>query len=377
MLRFDTLFDALTDGILVNDEAGNILYMNPAAKKMLEISAASMKTLNACELLCRRLFSSGLEPCAKRCPLRGTVRPEAGAVTFSGRHGPKSGFHWSDFHINRTEDWRHLRVRCMRAPGDLLGLGSEERRFTVIEDASAEMELAERKEGWRLMAAHDLRSPLTSVLAGLQLLQMLPPGAPLADRERRSMDVAVRSCQRMAELLDLFLAVAKLDEGRMPVDRRAVALAPLARKAAEEQAPLAEAKGVAIKVSGASGLTAWADPGLLARVLQNLLNNAVKFSPDKGRIEVSVAASEGRATLAVRDEGPGIPADDLPLIFDRFYQAKAHREGKLKGVGLGLTFCREAVKAMGGSVAAASRPGQGAEFTVRLPLASAGPASRV
>lgn len=368
MVRLDPLFDELTDGICISDGDGNILYMNPAAKRMMDVPEPAKETLNTCQLLCGRLFASGSEACAAHCALRDRGSAQK-SVTFAGRHGPRSSFEWKNFNIRRFDRWGHLRVRCLKGSGRLLGLGDEDRHFTLIEDASVEMEFSRRKEDWRLMVAHDLRSPLTNVQATLLLLQEMAAGEPLGAKEKELLAGSLRSCQRITELLDLFLDIAKLDSGVMPVDKKDAALHSLVRKAVDEQAAAAGAKKIKIEIEIGNEILVRVDPELAYRVVQNILNNAIKFTPEGGRVTLRAApAAEGMTALSITDTGPGIAPDDLPLIFDRFYQARARREGKIQGNGLGLTFCREALGAMGGSIEVRSQPGAGSTFIVQLPV---------
>jgi signal transduction histidine kinase len=285
-------------------------------------------------------------------------------VSFVGRHGPRTSFDWKGFQVNRRERWAQLRVRCLK------GSAPDERHLIVIEDAAVELELAKRKEDWRRMVAHDLRSPITSVLAALLLLKEKPAGEGLDAKEANLLDVSVRSCRRLTELLDLFLDVAKLDEGVMPVSKKAVALLPLVREAVAEQSALAASKRVSVDVAMDAELAVLADEELLSRAVRNLLNNGIKFTHKDGRITIRAERAEaGAITLSVEDTGSGIAPADLPSLFDRFYQASARREGRIQGNGLGLTFCREALKAMGGEIGVRSEVGKGSEFVVRLPAA--------
>ena len=363
----EQLFDKLSDGICVSDAEGRILYMNPAAKRMVGAEETPPAGGVLCDQLCGRLYGSGSEDCAASCPLRVADNDDQ-AVTFKGRFGPQTVFEWRDFHISRREAWRNLRVRCQRLRTAIPDSQESEKHFTIIEDATAEMDLQKHIEDWRSMMAHDLRLPLTSVHAALQVLREIPAGQGLTSKEGELMAISVRSCQRMMELLDLYLDVAKLDSGAMPVKAAAVRVADLARKAAAEQAALAASRRIAVTVDVPAEAAVRADEDLLFRVVGNLLNNALKFTPEGGRVEIRwTSRSPGSAALSVKDSGPGIDPQDLPFIFDRFYQAKARREGRIRGNGLGLTFCREALKAMGGAIEVATVPGAGSEFTLTLP----------
>jgi signal transduction histidine kinase len=193
-------------------------------------------------------------------------------------------------------------------------------------------------------------------------------------RERQLLEIGSRSCRRMIELLDLYLDIAKLDASMMPVDLKPIVLLDEVFVCVEEQESLVKERCVKVVIDVDPDLKVSADRDLLPRVIQNLLNNAVKFSPQDG--EVTVAArrqGDGRIVLTVEDRGPGIAADDLLLIFDRFHQAKARQQGKTQGTGLGLTFCREAMRAMHGEIDVDSRPGRGSRFFLIFPPVGEGP----
>lgn len=236
------------------------------------------------------------------------------------------------------------------------------------QNAGIATELSRRKEEWRRMIAHDLRSPLSNILAVLQVINEIPKDRGFNDNEKELIEISLRSGRRMTELLDLFLDIAKLDEGVMPVNKRTIPILPIVRTTIEEQSIVAKSKRVSISVSCAETTTAWTDPELLGRVIQNLLNNSLKFTPDSGHIMIEVKnLPQNTISISVKDTGSGISPEGLSSLFDRFYQAQARREGRIQGNGLGLTFCREAIRTLGGDIRVQSEPGTGSEFTVTLP----------
>jgi signal transduction histidine kinase len=243
-----------------------------------------------------------------------------------------------------------------------------DKRLTIIEDATAERDLERHKEDWRNMIAHDLRNPLTNIFGTLRLLEDETPEGTFSPEETRMLGAAVRACRRMLELLNLYLDVAKLDAGLMTPHEEDVDLAELAKRAADEQEVAAREKGVALVASVAPGTAARADAALLSRVVQNLLGNALKFTGKGGRVEIAARrTADGGVELCVTDNGRGIPAEDFPRIFDRFYQSESRHAGRTEGTGLGLTFCREAVMAMKGRIYVQSIPGLGTQFVISLP----------
>jgi signal transduction histidine kinase len=367
MDTLDELFGRVSDGVCVSDAQGQVIYANAAARRMLDISGDE-RDVRLCDRLCRRLSDCGPGNCAERCPLLEPDSKEQGA-TFEGRYGPKTVYAWKEAGPSRLEQWKSLHVRCLRVPGSTADGEKSERHLTLIEDAAAQAAREQSSEEWREMIAHDLRSPLANIYGVLKSLEDIPAGKPLHPSEKGLLDVSLRACARMAELLDLFLELAQFDAGAVPVHLKNIPLLDLVKKCVEEQTVAAQVGGVEVKVSIAEDLRVLADAALLSRVVQNLLNNALKFTLQDGKVTISAAEEDGAVTLRVRDTGSGIAPEHIPFLFDRSYQAKARREGKIKGNGMGLTFCREALRAMGGSIAAKSEPGVGSEFIVSLPPA--------
>lgn len=364
----DPLLGELADGVCMADGSGRILYLNAAAERLLEVPLDEARGKSLCDLLCGHLALSGTGECAaERCPLR---EGRQKAATFLGRYGPKFSFEWRQPHIRRVERWKDLRVRAMSLATPWLDSEEAEKCFAIVEDVSAEVELERRKEDWRKMIAHDLRSPLLSLYANLRVIEAVPAGTALGAQERGLVDLSVRACRKILELLNLYLDVSKLEAGLMPVSARELPLLGLAAACAAELSPLARSRNIQVAVEVPADSRVRADPALLARVVQNLLDNALKYTREGGRVVLKGVGEEGpMAGLSVEDDGIGIAPEDLPLIFDRFYQARARREGRIQGNGLGLTFCWEAMKAMGGEIAVRSKLGSGSEFVIRLPRA--------
>ncbi|HVO13524.1 MAG TPA: ATP-binding protein [Vicinamibacteria bacterium] len=214
--------------------------------------------------------------------------------------------------------------------------------------------------------AHDLRTPLTRLRG-------------IAEEALRSQDPAARSealarcveeAERLAETLDTLLDVSEAETGVMALRREPIDVAVLLRDAAELYADVAEEKGVALAVRAPEGLRVPGDPRRLRQVLANLLDNAVKYTPRGGHVEVSAQAVPGAVAIAVQDDGIGIPGHELPRIFDRLYRADQSRTER--GLGLGLSLARAIVRAHDGEITVASSPGRGSTFTATLP--AAGPA---
>jgi signal transduction histidine kinase len=160
------------------------------------------------------------------------------------------------------------------------------------------------------------------------------------------------------------LTLARLDQ-EAALEREQVDLGALIREVVDAVEPLVQAKQLTLASDTAGAVAVDGNPMHLKRLAINLIDNAIKFTPAHGRVEIGVGARDAHAILRVTDSGPGIPPADLPHIFDRFFRGKARDES---GNGLGLSLCREIVRLHGGAITAANRIGEGCEFVVTLPL---------
>jgi signal transduction histidine kinase len=368
-----SLFDHVNDGICIADAGGKVLYLNEAARRLLETSGQPKTAGNICEFLCDKLEVQAGRHAAAGCPLRDPAR-ETKAVTFLGRHGPHAAFNWNADRLNRAERWKDIRVRCLKTslPAD----GSDqELHLVVMENAAPEMDLKRHRADWRNMIAHDLRAPLTSIFAALRLLEEIHPRQAKGPQEQDTqlVEMSVKACRRMMELLDLYLDVARLDADAMRAKLEDLELRPLVVEALDEQRALAAANGIAISNDVPPGLKARVDSELLGRVVGNLVNNAIKYNVQGGALTIAASSDDSGVRLSFKDTGRGIDPKDLPFIFDRYYQAEARRAGRIQGNGLGLTFCKEALELMDGSIAAESEKGKRTEFVVALRGAEAKP----
>jgi signal transduction histidine kinase len=162
--------------------------------------------------------------------------------------------------------------------------------------------------------------------------------------------------------------ISEAESGTMQLRREPVRLTDVAARAVDLYRDVAEAKGVALNVEGMTGgdVVVNADPTRLQQVAANLIDNAVKYTPSGGRVDIEVRRDGPLAILSVRDTGPGIPADELPRIWDRLFRGDASRSER--GLGLGLSLVKAITEAHGGTVDVRSEPGRGSTFTVSLPL---------
>jgi signal transduction histidine kinase len=222
------------------------------------------------------------------------------------------------------------------------------------------------KDEFVALISHDLRTPLTSIIGYVELsLEDVPP--PLDDERRGYLQIVSRSSERLLRLVDDLLFVARLQAGRLILERSDLDLCTIAAQAAQEARPRAEAKQLELEFIGGSPVMIEGDKGRLFQLLDNLISNAIKFTPEGGRVEVRVAPSGGMAMLEVSDTGIGLGPDEAELVFDRFFRSSRVVAQQLPGTGLGLFIARAIVGAHAGTIVASTRDEGGTTFHVELP----------
>lgn len=227
-------------------------------------------------------------------------------------------------------------------------------------------EIQDLRANFTSMLVHDLRGPLTAIRGYLDLFEFGAPGS-LVEKQQRYLHKMRVGCERMLGLIGEILDISKLEAGRLSLEPRAVDLAALVADVLDRLGPVARQKAIGLDARGAAGpVPLVADPGRLEQVLMNLVGNALKFTPDGGAVAVEIADLGGEVEVAVRDTGPGIAPEEMPLLFEPFVQTKVGRAAK-GGTGIGLVVSRHLVEAHGGRIWAESEPGRGARFAFRLP----------
>ncbi len=248
-----------------------------------------------------------------------------------------------------------------------------ERSWAHIERVRATAALREadqRKDEFLATLAHELRNPLAPICNGLAILRRRPTGGDSV----RVWEMMERQTAHMVRLIDDLLDVARVSRGKVELKKERLTLRSAMESAVEISRPVIEAQGHVLIVDiPDEPLVLEADPVRISQVVSNLLHNAAKFTPSGGRIVLSAERDRAEAVIHVVDTGVGIPQGMLPRVFDLFTQVGHTIDRAKGGLGIGLSLARQLVEMHGGSITAASPgPGQGSDFTVRLPLAGAG-----
>lgn len=234
-------------------------------------------------------------------------------------------------------------------------------------------ELNRLRDDFVASVSHEFRTPLTSILGYLELV--LEDASELRTENRESLEVVNRNAERLLRLVNDLLFVAQIESATLPLEHGEVPLESVARECLRSAEPLADAGDVELSLAAAPVPAIDGDRERLVQLLDNLVTNAVKFTPAGGQVEVELRQEGARALISVSDSGVGIPPADLEQLFERFFRASNATRGASTGTGLGLTIAKAIAEAHGGRISVQSTEGVGSTFTVELPLAAAAAAA--
>jgi signal transduction histidine kinase len=239
------------------------------------------------------------------------------------------------------------------------------------------LDITERRRAEKLkdeffaLVSHELRTPLTSMVGYLELLSH--DAGDEAERQR-CVEVSLRNTRRLNRLVDDLLFMAQLESGALPLKIGEVDLADIVSEAVEAATPRAKERGLELKVTRDPELECWGDRDRLAQAIDNLISNALKFTPPGGTIAVHAGRNNGRIRLEVSDTGLGIPAGEQAKLFQRFFRGETASAEAIPGIGLGLTITKAIVEGHGGQISVDSEEGRGTSFCINLPVKVEAPA---
>jgi PAS domain S-box-containing protein len=345
--RLQALIKSSRDGVMLIGMDGRVLVFNTTAHTMLALSGQADDWLD-------RPVTEALAPLRHTSPLAVQALVKETRRVRSGDETAGEG----EFEVSpRKIHWLNLPVMAGPAP-----LG----RLLVFRDVTEERLLGKVRDDLTHTMVHDLRNPLGAIFSALIMLRS---DESLDLLQREVVEIAVASVRHLMALVNSILDIARLENAEVPLKLHPASLAALADELAQEQKSLLADKSLALQSDVPADLPLVnVDLDLIRRVLQNLIGNAIKFTPPGGRVLLRAAANGINArqlTVAVQDTGPGIP-DGLK---DRLFQKFVTGRKKESGNGLGLAFCKLAVERHGGHIWVESEPGQGATFYFTLPVA--------
>jgi signal transduction histidine kinase len=337
-----SLIDATLDGICLTDADGEVLISN----KPLRVMALEL----------------GL-------PLTGTV-PER-LLAIADR-------------MTEPDRYRERMLALADAPGDVsidefevAGTGrvfrgytfpvERGRRIWTLREVTADRELDRMRDAFVATVSHELRTPLTSISGFLEMME--DEEHALGDAGRQYLDVIRRATERLHALVEDLLLIAQIEAKRIELDLERVDLSDVAKRACVAARPAAAEKRIDLGVVADHPPAVLADERRLNQVVDNLVSNAVKFTPEGGTVTIAVGADSAGARLSVTDTGIGVPEDEQKQVFSRFFRASTATRRAIPGTGLGLAICHALIEQHGGSIEFRSREGQGTEVVVTLPPA--------
>jgi two-component system phosphate regulon sensor histidine kinase PhoR len=336
--RLQTLLSSLFVGVVVVAPDRTVRMMNHAAGRILDAS----ETMSEGRPFAEAVRHPGILPFIDAW-LKGEG-PAPQDVTVPSREGD----------------------RTVRLSGTLVRYRGETGADALItlRDVTEERRLSQVKSDFVSNASHELRTPLTSVRGYIEAyLDALRQGEAA---DPAFLDTALSNSLRMERLIDDLLELSRAESGAARPEREEISLRSFLARIGEQHRPAAEQAGKTLATAPGEG-TFRADPRTLALAVSNLVDNAVKYGKDGGRIEVSGTIDGRDCVIEVADDGPGIPAEHLPRLFERFYRVDKGRSRELGGTGLGLSIARHIVESHGGTIRVKSRLGEGTRFTIRLP----------
>jgi two-component system, OmpR family, phosphate regulon sensor histidine kinase PhoR len=337
-----TILSGMVEGVVALDSNQRILYANERATQLLGLPSQTSVGRRLWEVVRQRPFLDVVQ------------------LALDSSEPQREELGWSGLNM------RSLTVHAARLPG-LPPRGA----VLVLHDTTELRRLERLRQEFVANVSHELKTPLSIIKA---CVETLLDGAVDDPQHRRPFleQLDSQSNRLHALILDL-LSLARIESGEELFEFQPIPISEIVQSCMERHRPRAESKEQVFEMAPPPGneeVSVWADEEALEQILDNLLDNAVKYTPHGGRVCVRWRREGEQVCLEVADTGIGIPESDLPRIFERFYRVDKARSRELGGTGLGLSIVKHLSQAMHGSVRAASRPGQGTTFTVCLPQAA-------
>jgi two-component system phosphate regulon sensor histidine kinase PhoR len=337
--RLESVLLGMAEGLVVTDSKGDIILANPSA---------------------RRYFFIDTPPEGKR-PLE-VVRNSAVQSAVDRIIKEAQGFISEEISINFPEE-RSMKMSAVPIVRD----GAREGAILVFHDITELRRLENIRKDFVANVSHELRTPLSSIKGYAETLKDGSVGGP---EVKDFLDIIYRESDRLAKLIDDLLDLSRIESGKMAMAFVPMDLGSVAKRVCAILEKQSASKSISVGLEVPADLPrVLADEGRLSQVIMNLLDNAVKYTPEGGKIRLSAAIEGKFVRVDISDTGVGIPEEDILRIFERFYRVDKARSRELGGTGLGLSIVKHIVQAHGGRVWAVSSPGRGSTFSFTIPIA--------
>ncbi|MBI3920845.1 MAG: response regulator [Armatimonadetes bacterium] len=355
-IELKTILENLSEGILTLDTEGRITNANRSFCRMVGVAAEQVLGKTCIEVLCDPVSTDSLAVSAQALAGERVSPLDSELWGHTGCPIPVS--------INAAPltDYLGGTVGCVCLFQDITRRKQIEALYEQLQS------LDKMKEDLTHMIVHDLRTPLTSILSGMMTLQGM---GELQDIQNEIVNMSVAGGRTLLGMINDLLDISKMEDGSMQLELRVVLPHEVAEGAVTQIATLARDKGVILVRDLSPDLPpVSADHEKLLRTLVNLLGNALKFTPPEGTVTLSASKQDGSGLIrfSVTDTGEGIPRESFQRIFERFGQVESRKSGRKMSTGLGLTFCKMAVEAHGGSIWVESDLGKGSTFSFTIPV---------
>ncbi|MBN1847154.1 MAG: response regulator [Deltaproteobacteria bacterium] len=339
--RLRTIINCMANGVMVNNRNMEVVLHNPALMKLLEISEQKENPL----------------------PLNKIIRNESLVSTLDKIQSGKTSE--GEF-ISQEIKAMKKTLRAISAPA----LGPDNQvvgTVTVLEDITPFKQLDEMKSDFVNMVAHELRSPLAAIRQQNSVILEGLAG-PLQEKQKALLDRVIQKIDTLLDLINDLLDIATIEAGKTVQRQIPLDVSQIMENMVALMSAKAQEKDIQLACSCQNMKTIFADPKGIEEVFSNLITNAINYSPSHGKVEVTAEGLNEYMEIKVMDTGFGIPPDELPKIFDKFYRVKHPQTRQVMGTGLGLAIVKGIVEAHNGTIEVESTPDQGTTFKILLPI---------
>ncbi|MGB9840094.1 two-component system histidine kinase PnpS [Thermovenabulum sp.] len=329
--KMEAIFKNMADGVIALDKEGEVIYVNPAAFKLLEVEEG-----NSYRVLGEKLKEE------LKIDIKGEIKSQ------------------KDFMAKINDSILKIIIAPMKREEKTAGF------ILILHDITKEQKLEEMRREFVANVSHELRTPLTTIKS---YTETLLDGA-LNDEEvsMQFLNVINEETDRMTRIVNDLLELSRIDNKEARFNKKAINLSKILATAVSKMKVNAKKKGIIIYENVKEDLPlCYADADKMEQVFQNILSNAIKYTPEGGNITVNLWSESNFVVTSIKDTGIGIPREDLPRIFERFYRVDKTRSREFGGTGLGLSIAKEIVKAHEGEIEIKSELGKGTEVIVKIP----------